>query len=222
MALNLSLTQRKLDDAGQDGKQGRTQAERTELSDQRMFDATVRLIVDRGIANTRLTDVGLEAGYSRGLASHRFGNKDKLFDFVVLRLGDIWLQQLKRATRNKTGLTAIESAIEQHYQFCVDAPDYVYTFYTLWFESVNDDSQLSRTIQSIHQRRFQDVVNWILNDEAIDTAVKRDADFIAGQFSATVIGIVYYWLSNPDKLTETKRLHDGLAATMRMHLNRTQ
>ncbi len=198
---------------------GRTQAERTELSDQKMFDATVQLIVERGPTHTRLTDVGLEAGYSRGLAGHRFGNKDKLFDFVVRQLGEIWLQQLKQATQNKSGLTAIECAIEQHYQFCVDAPNYVFTFYTLWFESVNTDSELRETIQSIHQRRFQDVVNWILNDAEIEESVKRDADFIAGQFSATVIGIVYYWLSNSDKLVETKRLHDGLALTMRRLIN---
>jgi len=197
------------------GKPGRTQAQRTELSDQKMFDTTVRLIVEKGPENTRLTDVGIDAGYSRGLASNRFGNKDKLFNFVVLRLGDIWLQQLKHATANKTGVQAIECAIEQHYQFCVDAPDYVYTFYTLWFESVNSASELSRTIQSIHQRRFQDVVNWIVNDPNISTSAKRDADSIAAQFSASVIGIVYYWLSNPKKLHETKRLHDGLANTMR-------
>ncbi len=199
----------------QANKLGRTQAERTELSDQKMFDATVRLIVERGPENTRLTDVGLEAGYSRGLASHRFGSKDKLFNFVVLRLGDIWLQQLKQATQNQSGLSAIESAIGQHYQFCLDAPDYVHTFYTLWFESINAKSNLSATIQSIHQRRFQDVVNWILNDSSISENTKREADSIAAQFSATVIGIVYYWLSNPDKLAETKRLHDGLAQTMK-------
>lgn len=194
---------------------GRTQAERTEMSDQKMFDATVRLIVEHGPEHTRLTDVGIEAGYSRGLASHRFGNKERLFSFVVLNLGDIWLQQLKQATQNKSGLVAIESAIEQHYQFCVDAPDYVYTFYTLWFESINSDSDLNKTIQSIHQRRFQDVMNWILNDPQISDSAKRDADSIAAQFSATVIGIVYYWLSNPEKLLETKRLHDGLALTMK-------
>lgn len=196
-------------------KTARTQAERTELSDQRMFDATVRLIVEGGPEKVRLTDVGIRAGYSRGLASHRFGNKDKLFDFVILRLGDIWLQKLKQATQNSTGLMAIEGAIERHYRFCVEAPDYVFTFYTLWFESINTKSELNETVRKIHQRRFQDVINWILNDPQLSERVKRKANFIAGQFSATVIGIVYYWLSNPEKITETKRLHDGLAQTMR-------
>lgn len=195
-------------------KPRRTQAERTEISDQRMFEATVRLVTERGPAGTSLTDVGVMAGYSRGLASHRFGSKDSLFNFVVLRLGEMWLAKLKEVTHKKTGLAAMAQAIDQHYQFCVDAPDYVRTLYTLWFESLNADSELSQTIKGIHLRRFQDVVNWILLDEKISDVVKREADTIAAQFSASIIGIVYYWLANPEKINETKKLHDGLKQTM--------
>ena len=61
------------------GKNGRrTQAERTALSDQRMFDAAIRLIMDRGTQKTTLKDIGEMAGYSRGLANYRFGSKDGL------------------------------------------------------------------------------------------------------------------------------------------------
>lgn len=196
-------------------KEGRlTQTERTELSDQKMFEAAVTLITQHGPAGTSLKEVGVLAGYSRGLAGHRFGSKDNLFDFVLRRLGVIWLDQLTTATGKRVGLTAVERALDQHYQFCVEAPDQVHTFYTLWFESVNADSNLSKTIKGIHQRRFQDVVNWILKDPTIRDSVKREADSIAAQFSATVVGIVYYWLSNPEKINETKRLHEGLKRTM--------
>ena len=44
----------------------------------KMLDATVDLIVTRGPSATSLKEVGLKAGYSRGLASQRFGSKDKL------------------------------------------------------------------------------------------------------------------------------------------------
>jgi len=192
-----------------------TQAERTEISDQRMFDATVQLVVERGTSATSLKDVGVLAGYSRGLASHRFGSKDKLFDFVLRRLGEMWLAQLKSTTGSSVGYAALEQALDQHYRFCEEAPDYVRTFYTLWFESISDDSDLRRTIIGIHQRRFQDVVNWILKDPSIPVEIKREADSIAAQFSATVVGIVYYWLSSPGKLNETKRLHQGLKRTMK-------
>jgi len=191
-----------------------TQAERTEISDQRMFDAAVSLINERGPAATSLSDVGVLAGYSRGLASHRFGSKNSLFNFVVRRVGEFWLEQLKHATGGEAGFAAIEQAVDQHYQFCLDAPAHLRAFYTLWFESVNAESELSKTINGIHQRRFQDVVNWVLNDSSVSEEVKREADVIAAQFGASVIGIVYYWLANPEKLNETKRLHDGLKHTM--------
>lgn len=197
----------------------RTQAERTKASDQRMFDATVKLIVERGPSATSLTEVGVLAGYSRGLASHRFGSKDRLFNFVVLRLSEIWLAKLTEVTANKVGMAAIEQAVEQHYQFCVDSPDYARTLYILWFESLNSESELSDTIKSIHQRRFQDVVNWVLHDQTIPERVKREADVLAAQFSASVIGIVYYWLANPEKNNETKGLHEGLRKTMARLLN---
>ena len=191
-----------------------TQAERTEISDQHMFDATVRLVVQHGPADTRLKEVGLLAGYSRGLASHRFGSKDSLFSFVLKRLGVVWLTQLKSATGSSVGLVAFQQALDQHYQFCVDAPDYVRTFYTLWFESVNGDGELCNAIRHIHQRRQEDAQDWILSDPNIGSDIKHRAPAIARQFGASVIGIIYFWLSNQEDLTEIKKLHDGLKQTM--------
>ena len=120
------------------------------MSDQRMFEATVDLIFEYGTAATSLKEVGVKAGYSRGLASHRFGNKDALFSFVLRRLGELWLSQLTASTQALTGLEAVEKAVQQHYQFCADAPKQVRTFYTLWFEAVNTESELSDAIESIH------------------------------------------------------------------------
>ena len=196
-----------------------TQAERTEISDQRMFDATVELIVERGPAGTSLKDVGVLAGYSRGLASQRFGSKDKLFGYVVRRLGRLWLAQLTNVTEGKTGYEAVERAIDEHYRFCQEAPNQVKTLYTLWFEAVTSESELSVTMKEIHQRRFLDVVAWIVNSPSIDDSVKKQADSIAAQFNATVIGLVYYWLSNTDKVIEVKGLHDGLKKTMKLLLH---
>lgn len=191
-----------------------TQAERTEISDKRMLDAAVQLIVEHGPAATSLKEVGLMAGYSRGLAGQRFGSKDKLYAFVLRNVGEIWLDQLKDATEEKAGLSAIHDALDQHYRFCVEAPDQVRAFYTLWFESVNAGSELSAIIGNIHNRRHQDMVSWINADPQIPGQTKFRADAIAAQFCASVIGIVYYWLANPSDLEETRQLHDNLKDTM--------
>jgi len=56
----------------------RTQAERRARSERRILDATIRLIAERGTVATTLGDVGVAAGYSRGLAAHLFGTKENL------------------------------------------------------------------------------------------------------------------------------------------------
>lgn len=196
-----------------------TQAERTEISDNRMLNAAVSLIVENGPAVTRLKEVGLLAGYSRGLAGQRFGSKDKLFAFVLRQIGDSWLGQLTKATNKKTGLDAIHDALDEHYKFCFEAPDQVRAFYTLLFESVNAGSELSEMIANIHKRRHLDVVNWITSDAHICAETKSNADAIAGQFCASVIGIVYAWLGNPSDLQEICKLHENLKKTMTLLLS---
>lgn len=198
-----------------------TQAERTEISDRKMFDATVGLVSTIGASATSLKDVGVKAGYSRGLASHRFGNKDALFSFVLRRLGEIWMSQLTQAIGSATGLEAVEKAIHLHYQYCVDAPARVQTFYTLWFESLNTDSELGAALQSIHNRRHHDVEQWIVQDPQISPEIKQQAQEIAVQFCASVIGIVYYWLLKPNDLELARTLHEGLKQNMVRRLSNT-
>jgi AcrR family transcriptional regulator len=86
----------------------RTQAERTALSDARMLDAAVQLIVERGAEGTTLKEVGELAGYSRGLAGYRFGSKAQLFSFIVRSVGEEWLRELGQAVENKVGKRPIE------------------------------------------------------------------------------------------------------------------
>ena len=49
-----------------------TQAERSALSDQKMFEVAIDLVNERGTAKTTLKDIGEQAGYSRGLARNQF------------------------------------------------------------------------------------------------------------------------------------------------------
>ena len=51
------------------------QAERRGESDRRMMRAAARLIACKGVAGTSLAEVGVAAGYSRGLPVERYGTK---------------------------------------------------------------------------------------------------------------------------------------------------
>jgi len=196
--------------------QGRlTQAERTALSDTRMVETAIDLIVRHGVEGMTLKEVGEAAGYSRGLAGYRFGSKEGLMNHVVRSIGDEWLRELKQVTAGKTGLEAIGSAIDAHYRFCCEAPGHVFAFYLLWFQSVSPGSLCRDVIISIHERRQKDVAEWIeqgVGRGLVDASV--DAGLIARQFCSAVIGIVYQWLVQPEAMDEVEKLHADLKLIM--------
>jgi AcrR family transcriptional regulator len=194
----------------------KTQAERTDLSDRLMRDAAIELIVAQGTSATTLKEVGEKAGYSRGLAGYRFGSKDALFSFIVRSLGEDWLHKLTTVTTGKVGYQAISAATDEHFRFCAENPTHVRAFYLLWFEAIAPHSQSKAMINHIHDRRFRDVVSWI--EAAGDAPDKENTAAIARQFCASIIGIVYYWLSNPADLEATETLHAELKHTMRLLL----
>lgn len=200
--------------------QRKSQVERTDLSDSRMLEAAIRLIVERGTDKTTLKDVGELAGYSRGLAGYRFGNKAGLFRFVVHSIGEEWLQSLKQATANKVGFNAIAAAVDAHYLICEEAPDHLAAFYTLWFEAIGPQSEVRDVISGIHDRRRRDVVVWLRKAIALgQLSSDIDVEAMAGQFSASIVGIVYQWLINPSDMGVIKRLHENLKHSMQLWLN---
>ena len=193
----------------------RTQAERTALSDARMLDAAVQLIVERGADGTTLKAVGELAGYSRGLAGYRFGSKANLFSFIVRSVGEEWLRELGQAVEHKVGLDAILAAADAHYRFVLEAADRIRAFYILWFISIGPDLEFKQVIAHVHERRQEDVEAWIRRGVAVGK-VRKDIDVrgIADQFCATIIGIVYQWLVAPEAHESIKQLHEGLKQQM--------
>ncbi len=193
----------------------RTQAARTALSDARMLDAAVQLIVERGANDTTLKEVGELAGYSRGLAGYRFGSKANLFSFIVRSVGEEWLRELGQAVENKVGLDAILAATDAHYHFVLESANRTRAFYILWFNSIGPDLELKQVIEHVHERRQKDVEAWIQRGVAVGK-VRNDVDVrgIADQFCAAIIGIVYQWLVAPDAQDSIEQLHAGLKRQM--------
>ena len=188
-----------------------TQAERIALSDARMLDAAVELICDKGTTRTTLKEVGELAGYSRGLASQRFGSKDKLFTFIVRSIGELWLQELRRAVLDKIGIEAIEKALDAHYAFILrDAPA-IRAFYILWFKSIGPDEELKKVVANIHDRRRKDVEKWLRKAIfAGQISKETNCESAAQNFCAAIIGVVYQWLANPTDTQQIKALHETL------------
>lgn len=193
----------------------KSHAERTELSDSRMLDACINLIVEQGTEKTTLKAVGELAGYSRGLAGARFKSKSGLFSFVIRRVAEYWRGEMEKLTAAKIGYPAICAAIDAHYRFCQKTPKSFRAFYILWFESIGLESEIREVVVAIHQRRLSDVTSWIRQAiEADELAQDIDAEAVARHFLTTMFGIVYQWLIDPHQEQETRKLHEQLKQTM--------
>lgn len=197
----------------------KSHAERTELSDSRMFAVTVDLIVRQGTEKTTLKAVGEGAGYSRGLAGVRFNSKQGLFCFVVRRVTEFWLEQMKASTAGKIGYAAICAAIDAHYRFCRKTPQPVRAFYILWFESIGLKNEVHEVVLNIHRRRLLDVAAWIDQGvEAGQVSADIDSGAVARYFLTMMFGIVYQWLIDPLQDGDIKQLHEQLKLTMQVLL----
>ena len=152
---------------------GLTQPERSARSDARMADAAIALICERGAAATTLKDVGLRAGYSRGLASYRFGSKEGLWSFLISTIGAEWLAELQRAVDGTAGLQTIHAALDAHCRFLLESSERIRAFYVLWFESVGPDPMLQTVITGAHARRQRDVEEWITRGIETGTIEQR-------------------------------------------------
>ncbi len=64
----------------------RTQAQRREESDNRLLAAAAEIIAREGYLAATLERVGERAGFSRGLASRKYGSKDGLIEAVIWRV----------------------------------------------------------------------------------------------------------------------------------------
>lgn len=64
----------------------RSQAERRAESEQRLLEAAAEIIATEGYLAATLERVGERAGFSRGLASRKYGSKDGLIEAVIWRV----------------------------------------------------------------------------------------------------------------------------------------
>ena len=85
----------------------RTHAERREEAERRLLEAALTIVAQRGSARMTLAEVAEAAGYSRGLPTHRFGNKAGLVHALAGYIGERFGEQRSREPPLAPGLAAI-------------------------------------------------------------------------------------------------------------------
>jgi AcrR family transcriptional regulator len=196
-----------------------TQEERTDLSDRRMIECAVQLIVERGISGTKLTDVGLEAGYSRGLAAMRFGTKAGLLSRVARHVTANWITHLKASVGHKTGLAAVLAAIDAQECAITETPAEMRALYAIFFHSSDPSAEYRVDVAKTLTAQRRDLANWLR--EARDEGgmqPRLDPARIAAQVLNSMIGIIYQWIMDP--AAPTSEMHRDLKKLLGPSLSR--
>ncbi len=197
-----------------DNGQSLTQAERTAISDKAMIDACIELILEHGTDKTTLQAIGEKAGYSRGLATYRFGSKAGLFDVVCKSISRRWLGYLKDDVGDTVGIEAMCTALDSFFRFVSDSPRDARVLQILYCGAASPKSEYRQTSANIHQRQQDDVADWVrAGKEAGEIRKDADPKSIAAQYIAYISGMTYLWLINPKSIDFEKANED-----MKVHL----
>ncbi|BCB72586.1 TetR family transcriptional regulator [Vreelandella aquamarina] len=163
-----------------------------------MINVGVRLIIERGPQQTTLKDVGELAGYSRGLASHRFGSKDGLFQEILSQGRKQWAEELRRLVGERRGIEALLAATEAMRSFLTRSSDQYRAMLILWHEASGNASPLVEKLREHHEIQRRDVRRWIEQGIAQgDIIPTADPDFFAALATSMFYGTAYQWHINP-------------------------
>lgn len=176
-------------------KNGLTQGERTAISDGRMLETAVQLIHERGINNTTLKDIGELAGYSRGLASSRFGSKDALVLELLDRFNHRWKENSAAAVGLRTGLDAFRAANRGLIEFFRTEAKFIRVMYLVAYETVGTSEAMREQLAGQHEAYRHGIARWIRDGIGAGEVRKGTSpERIAVLYCSAVFGIIYQWL----------------------------
>src|SRR5271156_5317627 len=174
----------------------RTQAQRRELSDQRMLDAAFKLIERQGGSRTTLVEIGDLSGYSHGLVSHRFGSKGALVHAVTERLQHDFAKMLEPALAGLRGMEALLVTAETYLRTAAASDRNA--MYVLIGEALGPLREIRGEMADADQK-FRRSVQKLIEDGVRLGEIRREVDPAAysALFVGTLRGLVVQHLMKP-------------------------
>ena len=195
----------------------RSQAERRDESQRSLVEATLAVVAEHGVAAATFDEIGRAAGYSRGLATQRFGSKRGLIEAVIAYLHQRREEVLAAANvAEMTGLEAIAHYIDSHLA-ALDHETGGRAYFMLLAAAVADASALREAFADEHDR----VRVWLedrLRQGQAEGDIGRDVDpyGAAMMVGGLLLGLSLQSLVDPQ--TDMKVIRASSVSAMRRSL----
>jgi len=175
------------------------QQERTARSTNALLQAASELIVEGGFDSLTFAAIGERAGYSRGLVTARFGNKDGLIEALIERIVTTWSH--KNVLPQTTGQPGMQRVIRLLGAIRAQAerdPAGLRVLYALMFEA-GGDRELRERFARFHEGMRADFASGVTAGTR-DGTVRADVDprREGVLLVAALRGIAYQWQLDPD------------------------
>lgn len=165
----------------------RSQAQRRAESEQRLIQACVELIVEQGLANTSLADIGHRAGASHALVNHRFGSKDELADRVIEVATAYYAHVAAERIGAKRGLEALLLVCDVYLDLVVGANPLGRVHVVLWSEAIASTAG-RRGAQIEWDRQFRDFLTDLIRSGIADGTIRPE--LVIAETSLTIVGVL--------------------------------
>ncbi len=176
----------------------RTQAERRDESERGLLQAAIAVVAQEGVGAVTFDAVGRKGGFSRGLATQRFGSKQGLIEAVIAHLHE--RQEalgLKTRVDDLPGLDAVLTFVD-HYLRDLAVNDEGRAYFMLLSSAVADASELRAVFAAAHagvERRLEALVLRGQGEGAIRREI--DADAAALMIGSLLFGLSMQMLIDP-------------------------
>jgi AcrR family transcriptional regulator len=177
---------------------------------QEILDAAARVITDRGLAETRISDIAERAGVSPGLILYYFESKDRLLAEALTFANDQFYLRTSREIRR------IPSAREQLRRVIdLSVPDFLPEFgrldeWALWIEvwvRALRDPEMAKDREALDQRWRSQLAEIIRGGQASgEFTSPEEPDELALRIAALIDGLAIQVIMDDSEVT-TERMH---------------
>jgi AcrR family transcriptional regulator len=193
----------------------RTQAERRDESERGLLKATIAMVTEEGVGAVTFDAVGRKGGFSRGLATQRFGSKQGLIEAVIGHLHARQETVFKDTPIDTlSGLDAVLAFVDLYIRG-LEAEGEGRAYFRLLSWAVADASELRALFAAEHARVKRRLEAFVLKGQ-VEGGIRREID--AGA-AALMVGSLLFGVSMQllvDPAMDLDPIRETSLATLRL------
>ncbi len=194
-----------------------TQAERRETAERAILDAAKTIVAERGLEALTLNEAGELAGYSRALPAHYFGTKAALVSALADHILGSYAVRVREALNPADGLDSLCERVAFYVDDGVRDPVSLRAFMGI-LSAGTTNTELAALVARLTRESVDGLADLIKRardkgEIRADARPRAEASIIL----ASMRGVMFQWLINPDHVT-LSRVRDSLVANIRRSL----